>query len=77
MLAPTRELAIQIAKDAEVLGKHTNFKVGLAFGGTGYEQQRKTIADGIDLLIGTPGRIIDYFKQGVFKLNEVEVAVLG
>ena len=76
MLAPTRELAIQIAKDAEVLGKHTNFKVALAFGGTGYEQQRKALADGADLLIGTPGRIIDYFKQGVFKLNEVEVAVL-
>ena len=46
MLAPTRELAIQIAKDAEVLGKHTGFKVALAFGGTGYEQQRKSIADG-------------------------------
>lgn len=76
MLAPTRELAIQIAKDAELLGKHTNFKVVLAFGGTGYEQQRKALADGADLLIGTPGRIIDYFKQGVFKLDEVEVAVL-
>ena len=76
MLAPTRELAIQIAKDAEVLGRHTNFKVALAFGGTGYEKQRQTIADGTDLLIGTPGRIIDYFKQGVFKLDEVEVAVL-
>lgn len=76
MLAPTRELAIQIAKDAELLGKHTNFKVGLAYGGTGYEQQRRTIQDGVDLLIGTPGRIIDYFKQGVFKLDEVEVAVL-
>jgi len=76
MLAPTRELAIQIAKDAEQLGKHTKFKVALAFGGTGYEQQRKTIEGGIDLLIGTPGRIIDYFKQGVFKLDQVEVAVL-
>jgi ATP-dependent RNA helicase RhlB len=76
MLAPTRELAIQIGNDAELLGKHTNFKVGLAFGGTGYEQQRKAIEDGIDILIGTPGRIIDYFKQGVFKLDKVEVAVL-
>jgi len=76
ILAPTRELAIQIANDAEVLGKHTGLKIALAFGGTGYEQQRRTIAAGVDLLIGTPGRIIDYFKQGVFKLNEVEVAVL-
>ena len=67
---------MQIAKDAELLGKHTGFKVGLAYGGTGYEQQRQTIEDGIDILIGTPGRIIDYFKQGVFKLDQVEVAVL-
>lgn len=75
-LAPTRELAIQIAKDAEVLGKHTGLKIGLAFGGTDYEKQRKTLADGVDLLIGTPGRIIDYFKQGVFKLDQVQVAIL-
>jgi ATP-dependent RNA helicase RhlB len=76
MLAPTRELAMQIAKDAELLGKHTGFKIGLAYGGTDYEKQRRTIEGGIDILIGTPGRIIDYFKQGVFKLDEVEVAVL-
>jgi ATP-dependent RNA helicase RhlB len=76
ILAPTRELAIQIAKDAEVLGKHTGFRIGLAFGGTGYEEQRNTISAGVDLLIGTPGRIIDYFKQGVFKLDQVQVAIL-
>ena len=76
MLAPTRELAMQIAKDGELLGKHTGFKIGLAYGGTDYEKQRRTIEGGIDILIGTPGRIIDYFKQGVFKLDEVEVAVL-
>ena len=76
ILAPTRELAVQIANDAELLGKHTGLKIGLAYGGTDYEKQRKTIGDGIDLLIGTPGRIIDYFKQGVFKLDRVQVAVL-
>ena len=76
MLAPTRELAVQIAKDAEVLGKHTGLIVGLAFGGTDYEKQRAHIQSGIDILVGTPGRIIDYFKQGVFKLDQVQVAVL-
>jgi ATP-dependent RNA helicase RhlB len=75
-LAPTRELAIQIAKDAEVLGQHTGLKVGLAFGGTDYEKQRNTLANGVDLLIGTPGRIIDYLKQGVFSLDQVEVVIL-
>jgi ATP-dependent RNA helicase RhlB len=76
MLAPTRELAVQIAKDAETLGRHTGLTIGLAFGGTGYEQQRRDLAAGVDILIGTPGRIIDYFKQGVFRLDQVEVAVL-
>ncbi|MEJ2256358.1 MAG: DEAD/DEAH box helicase [Woeseiaceae bacterium] len=75
-LAPTRELAVQIANDAEVLGAHTGLKIGLAFGGTGYEQQRKTLQDGVDILIGTPGRIIDYYKQGVFTLDHVDVAIL-
>jgi len=75
-LAPTRELAVQIANDAEVLGKHTGLKIGLAFGGTDYEKQRRILQNGVDLLIGTPGRIIDYFKQGVFKLDQVEVAIL-
>jgi ATP-dependent RNA helicase RhlB len=76
MLAPTRELAIQIHKDAELLGKHTGFKLGLVFGGTGYEQQRKQLEQGVDILIGTPGRLIDYFKQGIFDLKAVQVMVL-
>ena len=76
ILAPTRELAIQIAKDADTLGKYTEIKVGLAYGGKDYEKQRKNIEKGVDILIGTPGRIIDYYKQGVFKLNKVQVLVL-
>jgi ATP-dependent RNA helicase RhlB len=76
ILAPTRELAVQIANDANLLGKHTGLRVGLAYGGTDYEKQRHEIKEGIDILIGTPGRIIDYFKQGVFKLDRVEVAIL-
>ncbi|MCI0517987.1 MAG: DEAD/DEAH box helicase, partial [Woeseiaceae bacterium] len=76
ILAPTRELAMQIAKDAEVLGRHTGLTIALAYGGTGYEQQRRDIESGVDVLIGTPGRIIDYFQQGVFRLDKVEVVVL-
>ena len=75
-LAPTRELAVQIAKDAEALGQHTGLKIGLAFGGTDYEKQRRTLEAGVDLLIGTPGRIIDYYRQGVFRLDTVKVAIL-
>jgi ATP-dependent RNA helicase RhlB len=69
-------LAIQIANDAKIIGKHTNVRVGLAYGGTDYEKQRKTIEDGVDLLIGTPGRTIDFFKQKVFNLRTAEVLVL-
>jgi ATP-dependent RNA helicase RhlB len=76
VLAPTRELAVQIANDAELLGKYTGLTTAIAHGGTDYEKQRSHIQQGVDLLIGTPGRIIDYYKQGVFKLDQVEVAVL-
>ncbi len=76
VLAPTRELAVQIANDAQQLGKYTGLTIAIAHGGTDYEKQRHHIQQGVDLLIGTPGRIIDYYKQGVFKLDRVEVAVL-
>ena len=76
MLAPTRELAIQIYKDALVLGKHTGYQMRVVYGGAGYEQQRQDLRDGVDILIGTPGRLIDYFKQKVFDLKEVQVAVM-
>jgi ATP-dependent RNA helicase RhlB len=76
IVAPTRELAIQIHRDAETLGQHCGLRFGLAYGGTDYDKQRKTITAGCDVLIGTPGRLIDYLKQGVFDLRRVEVVVL-
>jgi ATP-dependent RNA helicase RhlB len=76
VLAPTRELAIQIHKDAVLINKHANLKLALAYGGTGYDQQRAEIEAGADILIGTPGRIIDYFEQRVFDLKQCEVFVL-
>ncbi len=76
VLAPTRELAIQIHKDALLINQHANLKLALAYGGTGYDQQRAEIEAGADILIGTPGRIIDYFEQRVFDLKQCEVLVL-
>ncbi len=76
IIAPTRELAIQIDKDMRAFSQCTDLKTGLVYGGVDYEKQRKTLQDGIDILIGTPGRIIDYFKQRVFDLKAIEVAVL-
>ncbi len=76
MLAPTRELAVQIHADAEILGRHTGLRIGVVFGGTGYDTQRQMLIEGVDILIGTPGRLIDYFKQKIFSLKRVQVVVL-
>ncbi len=76
IVAPTRELAIQIHRDALSLGVDTGLKAGLAYGGIDYEKQRKVLQNGVDILIGTPGRLIDYFKQKVYNLRHIEVMVL-
>src|SRR6202167_4163286 len=76
VVAPTRELAVQIHHDAEILGRHTGLKQAVVFGGVDYEKQRRQLTDGVDVLIGTPGRLIDYFKQHVFDMRHVQVLVL-
>ena len=76
ILAPTRELAIQIHKDALQLGGLTGLRIGLVYGGVDYDKQRAQFAEGCDVLIGTPGRLMDYLKQHVFSLRSVEVVVL-
>lgn len=76
ILAPTRELAIQIHKDALLLGKYLNLKLALIYGGTDYKKQMDTIKSNVDIIIGTPGRIIDFYRQGTFTLDNVQVMVL-
>ncbi|WP_144211392.1 ATP-dependent RNA helicase RhlB [Shewanella donghaensis] len=76
IMAPTRELAIQIAKDAKLLAKHTGLKVGIVYGGESYDVQRQVLDAGVDILIGTTGRIIDYVRQGVISLNSIQAVVL-
>ncbi len=76
ILAPTRELAIQIHKDALALAGNTDFRIQVVYGGSGYEQQRNDLQDGVDILIGTPGRLIDYFKQHIYDLKKVQAMVL-
>ena len=76
IIAPTRELAIQIHQDAIQLGQHTGLRIAVVYGGVDYEKQRRDLEGGVDVLIGTPGRIIDYFKQHVFELREAQAVVL-
>lgn len=76
ILAPTRELASQIEKEANLLGGYTGLKVVAVYGGIDYESQRNSLRDGVDILIGTPGRFIDYLKQKVFSLRDIEILVI-
>jgi len=76
ILAPTRELTVQIERDAQLLGKGTGLKLGVAFGGVDYDRQRQALLDGVDVLVGTPGRLIDYLKQGVWHPEGIEMLVI-
>jgi ATP-dependent RNA helicase RhlB len=76
IIAPTRELAIQIEKDAQAIGRHTGLRFALIYGGVDYEKQRQLLRSGCDVIIATPGRMLDYYKQDVFSLNSVEVMVI-
>jgi len=64
ILAPTRELALQIEKEARLLGQFLDIKIGCFYGGVGYNQQDKLLKDGVDIMIGTPGRLMDYGNSG-------------
>jgi ATP-dependent RNA helicase RhlB len=76
ILAPTRELAIQIHKDALQLGKHLNLKLALIYGGTDYQKQLDSLKANVDIIVGTPGRIIDFYRQNAFTLDHVKVTVM-
>lgn len=76
IIAPTRELAIQIHKDAVQLSKYLNLKFALVYGGTDYQKQLDKVKSNVDIIIGTPGRIIDFYRQQVFTLANIQVMVL-
>jgi ATP-dependent RNA helicase RhlB len=76
ILAPTRELAIQIHKDAEKFCGALGFKFALIYGGVDYDKQRAQLTAGCDVIIATPGRLIDYVRQGVVHLHACEVCIL-
>src|SRR5437879_3752965 len=76
VIAPTRELVVQIESDARLLGRFTPFRTLAVYGGIDYAKQRETLAAGCDLLVGTPGRLIDYLKQHVWTPRRVEILVI-
>src|SRR5512136_3087341 len=76
ILAPTRELVVQIEQDAQLLGRHCGFTIQAIYGGVDYMKQREALKEGADVIIGTPGRLIDYLKQKVYSLKEIQVLVI-
>jgi ATP-dependent RNA helicase RhlB len=76
IVAPTRELALQIYEEAMLIGRHTGLRITQVVGGVDYQKQAEILRRGVDIIICTPGRIIDYFKQGIFKTKGIKVLVI-
>jgi ATP-dependent RNA helicase RhlB len=76
IIAPTRELADQIYHEAARLGKFTGFRLLAVYGGIDYQKQMDTLKKGVDVLVGTPGRLIDYYKQHVYSLKKTRYLVI-
>ena len=76
IIAPTRELVIQIDAEAKLLGGPAGFRIVPVYGGIDYLKQREEISKSVDVLIGTPGRLIDYLKQKVYNLRNTQFLVI-
>ncbi|WP_136255419.1 ATP-dependent RNA helicase RhlB [Onishia niordana] len=76
IIAPTRELALQIEKDAKALARFTKLNVASVVGGMDYQQQREQLGKNVDILVATPGRLLDFHEKRDIDLTQVEVLVL-
>lgn len=76
IIAPTRELAVQIEKDARQIGPHTGLRGALIYGGVDYDKQRAQLEEGVDYIIATPGRLIDFLKQGTVSFRAIEMMIM-
>ncbi|MDN3921869.1 DEAD/DEAH box helicase [Roseateles violae] len=76
VLTPTRELAAQVEESVQTYGKHLPLKSMVMFGGVGMQPQVNKLRDGVDILVATPGRLLDHHQQGTLDLSKVEILVL-
>jgi ATP-dependent RNA helicase RhlB len=76
IIVPTRELAIQIEEEAKLLGKYLPFRIGSFYGGIGYGKQEALLREGVDIIVGTPGRLIDFTQQRKLDLRDIEILVI-
>lgn len=76
VLAPTRELALQIYREGELLGKHTGLRLAAIYGGEGFNRQEEALKRGTDVVIGTPGRLIDFMRRNILNLGQIQFLVI-
>ena len=76
ILSPTRELTMQIHEELKKLGKYSSLRFACVYGGSGIEKQIKSIKKGVDIVVGTPGRMMDLMRRKVLQLDEVSYVVL-
>ena len=76
VLTPTRELAAQVAESVDTYGKYLPLKSAVVFGGVGIGPQISKLSKGVDILVATPGRLLDLYNQGAVNFNQLEVLIL-
>jgi ATP-dependent RNA helicase RhlB len=76
VLAPTRELALQIYREGELLGKHTGLRLAAIYGGEGFNRQEQMLKSGTDIVIGTPGRLLDFMRRKILNLGQIQFLVI-
>jgi len=76
IIAPTRELAVQIEAEAKLIGRHLNLKVGCFYGGVGYNRQEALLKRGVDIMVGTPGRLLDLEQKGTLSMRNIGFLVI-
>jgi ATP-dependent RNA helicase RhlB len=76
VLAPTRELALQIFREGELLGKHTGIRMTAVYGGEGFNRQENALRAGTDIVIGTPGRLLDFMRRKILDIGQIRYLVI-
>ncbi|OQY40608.1 MAG: hypothetical protein B6229_01235 [Spirochaetaceae bacterium 4572_7] len=76
VVVPTRELAVQIKEEADVLGQNLDFKTECFYGGTGYKTQEALLEKGVDIVVATPGRLLDFSKQGKINFKDFSILII-
>jgi len=76
ILAPTRELALQIYAEGQQLGAHTGFRLAAIYGGEGFTHQETTLRAGVDMVVGTPGRLLDFMRRRILDLSKIRFLVI-